>query len=114
MEIKEAQKIVDDWIKDIGVAYFSEMTQLAQLTEEVGELARVISRLYGDQSFKKGEKEDLADEIADVFFVLVCLCNQTGVDLKEAFLKNMKKKTKRDKERHKNNDKLKRISETSL
>ena len=105
--IQQAQKIVDDWIKDIGVRYFSEMTQLAQLTEEVGEVARIVSRTYGDQSFKKSDEKNLSDELADVLFVLICLANQTGIDLTEAFQKNMDKKTNRDKERHKNNLKLK-------
>lgn len=105
--IKQAQQIVDDWVKSIGVRYFSEMTQLAQLTEEVGEVARIISRTYGDQSFKKSDEKNLSDELADVLFVLICLANQTGVDLTEAFQKNMDKKTNRDKGRHKNNLKLK-------
>lgn len=104
--IKQSQKIVDDWINEVGVKYFSEMTQLAQLTEEVGEVARIISRTYGDQSFKKTDNKDLADELADVLFVLICLANQTGIDLTDAFRKNMEKKTKRDKNRHKNNLKL--------
>jgi NTP pyrophosphatase (non-canonical NTP hydrolase) len=108
LSITEAQQIVDQWIKSIGVRYFSELTNMAVLTEEVGELARVIARKYGDQSFKKSdEKYDLADEMADVLFVLVCLANQTGVDLNDAFLKNMEKKTNRDKDRHRNNQKLK-------
>lgn len=107
MEIKEAQKVVDDWIKTIGVRYFSELTNLALLTEEVGELARIISRKYGEQSFKNSEeKADLADEMADVLFVLICLANQTGVDLTSAFKKNIEKKTKRDAIRHKNNKKI--------
>lgn len=106
--IKQAQQIVDDWIKDIGVKYFSEMTQMAQLTEEVGELARVISRTYGDQSFKKSDEKNLSDELADVLFVLICMANQTGIDLTEAFRKNMDKKTNRDQDRHKNNLKLKK------
>ncbi len=106
--IKQAQQIVDDWIKSIGVRYFSEMTQLAQLTEEVGEVARIVSRTYGDQSFKKTDDKNLSDELADVLFVLICLANQTGVDLTEAFQKNMDKKTNRDKDRHKNNLKLKK------
>ena len=106
MEIKEAQQQVDRWIKEYGVRYFSELTNMACLTEEVGELARVISRTYGDQSFKPGEKPNLADEMADVLWVLICLANQTGVDLTEAFEQNMKKKTKRDKTRHINNPKL--------
>lgn len=105
--IKQAQQIVDDWIKSIGVRYFSEMTQLAQLTEEVGEVARVVSRTYGDQSFKKTDEKNLSDELADVLFVLLCMANQTGIDLTEAFQKNMDKKTNRDKNRHKNNLKLK-------
>ncbi|KGF34622.1 nucleotide pyrophosphohydrolase [Hoylesella buccalis] len=106
MEIKEAQQQVDRWIKEYGVRYFSELTNMACLTEEVGELARVISRTYGDQSFKPGEKPNLADEMADILWVLICLANQTGVDLTEAFEQNMKKKTKRDKTRHINNPKL--------
>ena len=108
MTLKQAQKIVDDWIKSIGVRYFSEMTQLGQLTEEVGEVARVMSRTYGDQSFKKAEEKELADELADVLFVLICIANQTGIDLTAAFQKNMAKKTNRDKNRHKNNLKLKK------
>ena len=109
MEISEAQKIVDDWIKDVGVRYFNELTNLAILTEEVGELARIISRKYGEQSFKKSdEKYNLEDEIADVLFVLICLANQTGVDLTDAFKKNIEKKTKRDSKRHKQNKKLKK------
>ena len=107
MEIKQAQKIVDDWIKDFGVRYFSETNQMLQLTEEVGELARVVSRTYGEQSFKEGEKGDLADEIADVLFVLICLSNGTGIDLEKAFKENMEKKTERDSKRHKENTKLK-------
>jgi len=108
LTIKEAQQIVDKWIKSVGVRYFSELTNLAQLVEEVGEVARVISRTYGDQSFKKtDEGKDLADELADVLFVLICLANQTGVDLTAALQKNLDKKTKRDKNRHKNNLKLK-------
>ena len=106
MEIKEAQQQVDRWIKEYGVRYFSELTNMACLTEEVGELARVISRTYGDQSFKLGEKPNLADEMADILWVLICLANQTGVDLTQAFEENMKKKTKRDKTRHINNPKL--------
>lgn len=104
--IKQAQKIVDDWIKDIGVKYFSELTCLAVLVEEIGEVARVMSRTYGDQSFKKGEGEDLASELADVLFALICIANTTGIDLSEAFQKNMEKKTARDKTRHQNNIKL--------
>lgn len=106
MTIKEAQQQVDRWIKEYGVRYFSELTNMACLTEEVGELARVISRTYGDQSFKPGETPNLADEMADVLWVLICLANQTGVDLTQAFEQNMKKKTKRDKTRHINNPKL--------
>ena len=106
--ISEAQKMVDAWIKTIGVRYFSELTNMAILTEEVGELARIMARKYGDQSFKKSdEKYDLGDEMADVFWVLICLANQTGIDLNKAFLKNIEKKTLRDKERHANNEKLK-------
>ena len=105
--INEAQKQVDNWIKTYGVRYFSELTNMAILTEEVGELARIISRKFGDQSFKKSEeKYDLGDEMADVLWVLICLANQTGIDLNEAFLKNMEKKTLRDNERHIQNKKL--------
>jgi NTP pyrophosphatase (non-canonical NTP hydrolase) len=105
--IKQAQQQVDEWIKTIGVRYFSELTNMAILTEEVGELARIIARKYGDQSFKAGETgETMADEMADVLWVLICLANQTGVDLEEAFQKNMEKKTNRDKDRHMNNPKL--------
>ena len=104
--IREAQKMVDDWIKTYGVRYFSELTNMAVLTEEVGELARIIARKYGDQSFKEGEKHDLGDEMADVLWVLMCLANQTGVDLTEALKKNIEKKTSRDKNRHVNNEKL--------
>jgi NTP pyrophosphatase (non-canonical NTP hydrolase) len=107
MHISEAQKIVDDWIKDFGVRYFSELTNMAILTEEVGEVARIISRKYGEQSFKESDKNvDLADELADVLFVLICLANQTGVDLTSALQKNLQKKTIRDANRHKNNEKL--------
>ena len=107
MTISEAQQQVDEWIKTIGVRYFSELTNMAILTEEVGELARIIARKYGDQSFKKSETADhLGDEMADVLWVLICLANQTGIDLTEAFRKNMDKKTKRDADRHKNNEKL--------
>lgn len=107
MTLNGAQKQVDEWIKTYGVRYFSELTNLAILTEEVGELARVISRTYGEQSFKKSEKDaNLADEIADVLWVLICLANQTGVNLTEAFEKNMQKKTDRDKTRHQQNEKL--------
>ncbi|MDD4990136.1 MAG: nucleotide pyrophosphohydrolase [Candidatus Pacebacteria bacterium] len=108
MSIKQAQKAVDGWIKDIGVKYFSQLSQLAQLIEEVGETARVINRTYGEQSFKALEKDKkLADELGDVLFTLICIANSTGVDLTEAFLKNIEKKTKRDKTRHKENKKLK-------
>ena len=107
MEIKGLQQEVDEWIKTIGVRYFNELTNLAILTEEVGELARFISRKYGEQSFKNPEEEKgLADEMADVLWVLVCLANQTGVDLEDAIQKNIAKKTSRDKNRHKNNQKL--------
>jgi len=106
--INEAQQMVDQWIKTIGVRYFSELTNLAILTEEVGELARIMARTYGDQSFKKSDEgADMADEMADVLWVLICLANQTGVDLNQAFLKNMEKKTLRDGERHRGNEKLK-------
>ena len=104
--IREAQKMVDDWIKTYGVRYFSELTNMAVLTEEVGELARIMARKYGDQSFKEGEKHDLGDEMADVLWVLMCLANQTGVDLTEALKKNIEKKTTRDKNRHISNNKL--------
>lgn len=107
MTIKEAQETVDQWIKDYGVRYFNELTNMAILTEEVGELARVMSRKYGEQSFKPGEPTDPADEMADVLWVLLCLANQTGVDLTEALQRNIDKKTKRDKTRHLNNEKLK-------
>ena len=107
MTIKEAQEAVDQWIKQYGVRYFSELTNMACLTEEVGELARVIARKYGDQSFKEGEKPNLGEEMADILWVLICLANQTGVDLTEELQKSIEKKTKRDKERHKNNPKLK-------
>lgn len=108
MTINEAQQRVDEWIGTTGVRYFNELTNMAILTEEVGEVARIISRKYGEQSFKKKEEEvDLADELADVFFVLICLCNQTGVDLTEALRKNLEKKELRDKNRHKRNNKLK-------
>ena len=107
MTLEEAQKTVDDWIKTYGVRYFSELTNMAVLTEEVGELARIMARKYGDQSFKPGENTDLGDEMSDVLWVLLCLANQTGVDLTEAFKKNLEKKTTRDKDRHKNNPKLK-------
>ena len=106
MEIKELQQRVDEWIHTYGVRYFSELTNMAVLTEEVGELARVMARRYGDQSFKVGEKDNLADEIADVLWVLTCIANQTGVDLEQAMERNFEKKTERDKERHKLNPKL--------
>ena len=107
LTLQEAQRMVDDWIKKYGIRYFSELTNMAILTEEVGELARIISRKYGDQSFKKGEDgSKLADEMADVLWVLLCLANQTGVDITSAFRENLEKKTKRDSERHKNNQKL--------
>ncbi|MCC7400587.1 MAG: nucleotide pyrophosphohydrolase [Chitinophagaceae bacterium] len=109
MTIKQAQQQVDQWIKTIGVRYFSELTNMAILTEEVGELARIMARKYGDQSFKKGEQaKDLGDEMADVFWVLLCLANQTGVDLTEALDKNFEKKTKRDLQRHVKNEKLRK------
>ena len=107
MTLEEAQKAVDDWIKTYGVRYFSELTNMAILTEEVGEVARIIARTYGDQSFKKDEKNNLADELADVLWVLLCLANQTGTDLTEALRKSFEKKTARDKTRHINNSKLK-------
>jgi len=107
LTISQAQKIVDDWIKDIGVRYFSELTNLAQLVEEVGELSRIMSRTYGEQSFKESDrKSSLEDELADVLFVLICIANQTGVDLTSALSKNLEKKTNRDLDRHKNNPKL--------
>lgn len=109
LTLQQYQKTVDDWIKTVGVRYFSELTNLAQLVEEVGELARIMSRTYGEQSFKRTEQpSDLADELADVLFVLTCIANQTGVDLTEAVQKNIKKKTSRDKARHLNNPKLKK------
>ena len=106
MEIKELQERVDAWIRTYGVRYFSELTNMACLTEEVGELARIMARTYGDQSFKAGEKKNLADEMADVLWVLVCLANQTGVDLTRAVEANFAKKSARDAERHRNNPKL--------
>jgi NTP pyrophosphatase (non-canonical NTP hydrolase) len=107
MTIQEAQKTVDRWIRSTGVRYFNELTNMAMLTEEVGEVARIIARNYGEQSYKDPDKEkDLADELADVFFVLICLANQTGVDLTQALQNNLDKKTKRDKERHRKNEKL--------
>jgi NTP pyrophosphatase (non-canonical NTP hydrolase) len=108
MTIQEAQLQVDNWIKTIGVRYFNELTNMAILTEEVGELARIMARKYGDQSFKKNESADtLADEMADVLWVLICLANQTGVDLTTALQQNIEKKTKRDAVRHQQNEKLK-------
>jgi NTP pyrophosphatase (non-canonical NTP hydrolase) len=108
MEIKEAQKIVDEWIKSVGVRYFNELTNMAMLTEEVGEVARIIARRYGEQSEKESDKgKELGDELADVLFVLICLANQTGVDLETALKKNLEKKTLRDSSRHKSNEKLK-------
>ena len=107
MEIKEAQKLVDNWIKTVGVRYFNELTNMAILTEEVGEVARIIARRYGEQSFKDSESEkNLEDEFADVLFVLICLANQTGVDLTDALKRNLEKKNIRDIDRHKNNPKL--------
>ena len=107
LSLKACQEVVDEWVRTIGVRYYSELTNTAVLMEEVGEVARIMSRVYGDQSFKKSDEQvNLADEFADVFFVLICLANQTGVDLTEAFQRNMDKKTKRDKERHANNPKL--------
>lgn len=107
MTIKEAQKTVDQWIRTVGVRYFNELTNMTLLVEEVGEMARIIARQYGEQSFKESDKNvNLSDEMADVLFVLICLANQTGVDLSEAFVKNMEKKTSRDKDRHQNNPKL--------
>jgi NTP pyrophosphatase (non-canonical NTP hydrolase) len=108
MTIKQAQEQVDTWIKTNGVRYFSELTNMAILTEEVGEVARIMARKYGEQSFKASEKDaDLADEFADVLWVLICLANQTGVDLTAAFERNIEKKTRRDAVRHKTNEKLK-------
>lgn len=107
MTLEEAQKQVDQWIKTYGVRYFSELTNMAVLTEEVGELARVMARKYGDQSFKEGEKDNLDEELADVLWVLLCIANQTGVDLTTALQKSIDKKTKRDNQRHINNPKLK-------
>ena len=108
MTINEAQKVVDNWITTTGVRYFNELTNMAQLTEEVGEVARIISRVYGEQSPKKNEKiNDLGEELADVLFVLICLANQTGIDLEKAFEEKLNKKIKRDKNRHFSNEKLK-------
>ena len=109
LTINELQRMIDDWIKTVGVRYFNELTNLAMLTEEVGEVARIMARQYGEQSFKESDKNaDLADELADVLFVLVCIANQTGIDLTAAMLKNLEKKTKRDATRHHNNEKLKK------
>ena len=107
MTIEEAQNEVDKWVKTYGVRYFSELTNMACLTEEVGELARIMARKYGDQSFKEGEKSNLGDEMADVIWVLICLANQTGVNLTEEFRNSLEKKTLRDNKRHINNPKLK-------
>lgn len=108
MTIQKAQQIVDDWINEHGVRYFTELTNMAMLTEEVGEVARIIARRYGEQSEKESDREkDLGDEFADVLFVLICLANQTGVNLEEALKRNLAKKTSRDKHRHHNNSKLK-------
>ncbi|MGM9708500.1 MAG: nucleotide pyrophosphohydrolase [Prevotella sp.] len=107
MTIRDAQEMVDNWIKTYGVRYFSELTNMACLTEEVGELARVMARQYGDQSFKEGEKANIGEEMADILWVLLCLANQTGVDLTEELQKSMEKKTKRDRNRHRENTKLK-------
>jgi NTP pyrophosphatase (non-canonical NTP hydrolase) len=107
MGLKELQSNVDQWIKDHGVRYFNELTNTALLVEEVGEVARIMARTYGEQSFKESDKDkNLADELADVLFVLTCIANQTGIDLEKAMQENMYKKTNRDKDRHKNNDKL--------
>ena len=107
MTVKEVQETIDKWINTTGVRYFNELTNMAILTEEVGELARIMARKYGEQSFKAGEdKQDISEEIADVLFVLVCIANQTGVDLTQALQKSLEKKTKRDKERHAKNPKL--------
>jgi NTP pyrophosphatase (non-canonical NTP hydrolase) len=104
--INDAQKLVDKWIKTYGMRYFSELTNMTVLTEEIGEMARVMARRYGDQSFKQGEKDNLGDEMADVLWVLICIANQTGIDLTAEFRKNMEKKTQRDATRHINNPKL--------
>lgn len=105
--LKEAQELVDQWIKQYGVRYFSELTNMAVLTEEVGELARIMARKYGDQSFKEGEKDNLAEEVADVLWVLLCIANQTGTDITRTFQDSLEKKTRRDNKRHLNNEKLK-------
>ncbi len=107
LNLREYQQQVDEWIRTVGVRYFSELTNLAQLMEEVGEVARIMSRTWGDQSFKEGEQErELADELADVLFVVTCIANQTGIDLTDALRKNLDKKTRRDSDRHRNNPKL--------
>ena len=107
MTLQDVQSTVDEWIRTVGVRYYSELTNMAILTEEVGEVARLMARLYGDQSFKKSDEAyNLADELADVLFVLVCIANQTGVDLTEAMTRNLEKKTNRDRERHQQNEKL--------
>jgi NTP pyrophosphatase (non-canonical NTP hydrolase) len=106
MSMQELQEDIDTWVRTIGVRYFSELTNLGILMEEVGEVARIMTRRYGDQSFKDNEKNDLGDELADVLFVLTCIANQTGVNLTEAMRRNLEKKTSRDKDRHKNNPKL--------
>jgi len=107
LTVKEYQQTVDEWIRNFGVRYFSELTNLAQLTEEVGEVARIIARVYGDQSFKSSDENyDLADELADVLFVVICIANQTGIDLTQAIRKNLEKKTERDNRRHRENVKL--------
>lgn len=106
MHIKEAQEAVDQWIKKYGVRYFNQLTNMTILTEEVGELARVMARKYGEQSFKEGEKDNIDEEVTDILWVLLCIANQNGVDLEKSFLQNLEKKSKRDKERHINNPKL--------
>ncbi len=106
MELSQAQKVVDNWIQEHGVRYFNELTNMAVLTEEVGELARIIARKYGEQSFKESDNSTIDEEIADVLFVLICIANQTGVDLEDAFKKSIQKKTNRDKDRHQQNEKL--------
>ncbi|RME17415.1 MAG: pyrophosphatase [Bacteroidetes bacterium] len=109
MEVREMQNMVDEWIKNVGVRYFNELTNTVILMEEVGELARIMARKYGEQSFKENECElNLGEEMADILFVLICLANQTGIDLEKEWMKKMKKKTNRDKERHQNNEKLKK------
>ena len=111
LTLRESQRIVDDWVTTVGVRYYAELTNMAILMEEVGEVARLMSRLYGEQSFKASDREyDLADEFADVLFVLICLANQTGVDLDQALRRNLEKKTRRDSDRHQNNPKLREDS----